>query len=240
MDSNKIGKLIYEMRVKNNLTQKELADKLMITSQAISKWENGRGIPDVEMLQRLSELFKININELLNGEIEKEKKISTKKFFLIIPIILVIIILLIILFRNNNNDFKITKLSSNDDNFLIKGIIAYNENKKSIYISKVEYDNFEDKEEYKDLECILYEVDGDILKKISQCGNIKNKNQTEKTQTSTLTELLKDIEFNVDNYNCSCGMLVCNKLYLKINVINSDNKTITYNIPIELENSCNK
>ena len=50
MNQEKIGKYIYELRIKNNLTQKVLADKLSITSQAVSKWENGRGIPDIEQL----------------------------------------------------------------------------------------------------------------------------------------------------------------------------------------------
>lgn len=239
MDSNKIGKLIYELRSKNKLTQKELADKLSVTSQAISKWENGRGIPDIEMLQKLSEIFNINIDEILNGEINKSKSKSLKKYIVMIPIILIIIILLFILFfKGNNNDFQITKLASNNDAFSIKGIIAYNENKKSIYISKVEYDNLDDEEKYKNLECILYEVNGDIEKKISQCSTIESENKYENVQILTLSELLKDIEFNVDNYSCSCNTPVCNQLYLKINAVNTDDKTVTYNIPIELENSC--
>jgi transcriptional regulator with XRE-family HTH domain len=54
MDQNKIGKYIKELRLKNNLSQSDLAKKLSVTNQAISKWENGRGIPDVEMLKQLS------------------------------------------------------------------------------------------------------------------------------------------------------------------------------------------
>lgn len=242
MDSNKIGKLIYELRIKNNLTQKQLADKLLITSQAISKWENGRGIPDVEMLQKLSEIFNVNINELLSGKITETKKRKIKKIYLLIPISLIILIALLILLiiKNNNDDFKITKLASNNDSFSIKGIIAYSENKKSIYISKVDYDNEHDEEEYSELECILYEVNENVEKKISQCGTIQSNNKNENVQTSTLSELLKNVEFNVDDYSCSCDTIVCNKLYLKINALNKNNQTITYNIPIELESSCTK
>ena len=78
MDPKKIGNLIYELRIKNHFTQKELADKLLVTSQAISKWENGRGIPDIEMLQRLSEIFDIDISELLSGNRNKFKKQNKK------------------------------------------------------------------------------------------------------------------------------------------------------------------
>lgn len=45
MDQEKIGKLIKEIRQKNNLTQKQFADKYGITYQAVSKWENGKNMP---------------------------------------------------------------------------------------------------------------------------------------------------------------------------------------------------
>ena len=72
MNQEKIGKYIYELRIKNNLTQKDLADKLSITSQAVSKWENGRGIPDIEQLNKLSEIFNVDIKEIINGEDNKK------------------------------------------------------------------------------------------------------------------------------------------------------------------------
>ena len=53
MNSEKIGKFIYDLRKKYDLTQKELADKLNVTAQAVSKWENGRGVPDIELLKKL-------------------------------------------------------------------------------------------------------------------------------------------------------------------------------------------
>ena len=61
MNSEKIGKFIYDLRKKYNLTQKELADKLNVTAQAVSKWENGRGVPDIELLKKLSEEFDVSI-----------------------------------------------------------------------------------------------------------------------------------------------------------------------------------
>ena len=68
MNPEKIGKFIYEQRKKLNLTQNGLAEKLSVTSQAISKWENGRGIPDIEMLNKLSEIFEVDISEIISGE----------------------------------------------------------------------------------------------------------------------------------------------------------------------------
>ena len=51
MNQIKIGKFIAELRKEKKLTQKDLADKLGVTDKAISKWENGRGMPDVSYLR---------------------------------------------------------------------------------------------------------------------------------------------------------------------------------------------
>ena len=68
MDQIKIGKLIAECRKKNNLTQMQLAEKLNITDRAISKWENGKGMPDSSIMLDLCAELKISVNELLSGE----------------------------------------------------------------------------------------------------------------------------------------------------------------------------
>ena len=68
MDQIKIGKFIAEQRKKNNLTQMQLAEKLNITDRAISKWENGRAMPDSSIMIDLCNELKISVNELLSGE----------------------------------------------------------------------------------------------------------------------------------------------------------------------------
>jgi len=68
MDQIKIGKFIAECRKKQNLTQSQLAEKLGITDRAISKWENGRGVPDVTLLIPLSTELDVSLLELLTGE----------------------------------------------------------------------------------------------------------------------------------------------------------------------------
>ena len=74
MDQIKIGKFIAECRKKNNLTQMQLAEKLNITDRAISKWENGKGMPDSSIMIDLCNELKISVNELLSGEkIEMEE-----------------------------------------------------------------------------------------------------------------------------------------------------------------------
>ena len=78
MDQIKIGKFIAECRKKNNLTQLQLAEKLNITDRAISKWENGKGMPDSSIMLDLCSELKISVNELLSGEMIDMKEIDKK------------------------------------------------------------------------------------------------------------------------------------------------------------------
>lgn len=68
MDQIKIGRFIAACRKDAGLTQAALAEKLGISDRAVSKWENGRSMPDSGIMLELCELLKINVNELLSGE----------------------------------------------------------------------------------------------------------------------------------------------------------------------------
>ena len=68
MDQCKIGKFIASCRKEKNLTQAQLAEKLNITDRAVSKWENGRCLPDSSIMIELCDLLDISVNELLSGE----------------------------------------------------------------------------------------------------------------------------------------------------------------------------
>ena len=74
MDQIKIGKFIAECRKNNNLTQMQLAEKLNITDRAISKWENGKAMPDSSIMLDLCNELKISVNELLSGEVIKMER----------------------------------------------------------------------------------------------------------------------------------------------------------------------
>ena len=69
MDQIKIGKFIAEKRKKHNLTQVQLAEKLNITDRAVSKWENGRALPDSSIMLQLCDILGITVNDLLCGEL---------------------------------------------------------------------------------------------------------------------------------------------------------------------------
>lgn len=68
MDQIKIGRFIAETRKSKNLTQKQLAEKLSISDKTVSKWECGKGLPDVSIMLDLCEELQITVNDLLTGE----------------------------------------------------------------------------------------------------------------------------------------------------------------------------
>lgn len=69
MDQIKIGKFIAERRRELGLTQMQLGEMLGITGRAVSKWENGRSLPDSSIMLELCRILKITVNDLLCGEI---------------------------------------------------------------------------------------------------------------------------------------------------------------------------
>ena len=74
MDLNKISKFIKTKRKELGLTQDELAERLFVTEKAISRWETGKGTPDISLLIPLSKELNIDVSELLNGEENKKSK----------------------------------------------------------------------------------------------------------------------------------------------------------------------
>jgi len=68
MDYNKIGNFIANERKAKKLTQAKLGELVFVSEKTISKWENGKGIPDTNSLQKLCEVFGVSLNELLCGE----------------------------------------------------------------------------------------------------------------------------------------------------------------------------
>ena len=74
MDLNKISNFIKLKRNELGITQNELAEKLSVTEKAISRWETGRGTPDISLLLPLSKALNVDVSELLNGEENKKSQ----------------------------------------------------------------------------------------------------------------------------------------------------------------------
>ena len=84
---------------------------------------------------------------------------------------------------------------------------------------------------YQSLNCTLYEINGKVKTEIS-------KYIYEKFEPITLDDFLKELHFNVDNYEKTCKVYKENSLQLEITAINEENQTITYYIPLKLEDNC--
>lgn len=232
MNQNKIGSLIKELRQKSNLTQKEFANKYGVTYQAVSKWENGKNLPDTLILKEICKDYNINIADILEGNIKPKKEY---KIFLLISGILLLIGSLTLFInnynKNRNNNFEFKTISSNCEDFKLNGSIAYNENKSVIYISNIEYCGNNDNEIYKSLNATLYEQKNNTKTKIGTCNHLKNTN-------TTINEYLKNVTINVNNSDERlCMEYNSDNLYLEITAITKNNQTITFNIPLLID-SC--
>ena len=114
---------------------------------------------------------------------------------------------------------------------MLSKYISYNDKKSSIFINKIIYCGGNDEQIYRDIECILYENDGDIDKKIATLTH-------DKVTPTKLEDFLENANFVIDNYSRVCKEFKENSLYLKINATDLNNNVITYQIPLELSSDC--
>ncbi len=76
-----LGKQIKKYRAEANLSQEELADKVFVSRQTVSNWENDKSYPDIKSLVLLSEIFRISLDNLIKGDLERMKKeIDTQEY----------------------------------------------------------------------------------------------------------------------------------------------------------------
>ena len=151
MNQEKIGKFIAKLRKQKKLTQEQLAEKLGITKNAVSKWERGLGLMDLSLLKPLSEILGVSVTEILNGEkideeidlkseeilidtldysVKEIEKVKKNKFLIILLTIVITILSIVILDTIQAIVFKNSPIISwriedaNDsDSYVDKGIL---------------------------------------------------------------------------------------------------------------------
>jgi transcriptional regulator with XRE-family HTH domain len=72
LDQKKIGALLKKLRNENGLTQEQFAEIVMVSNRTVSRWENGNNLPDLDILLQISDYYKIDLRELLDGERKSE------------------------------------------------------------------------------------------------------------------------------------------------------------------------
>lgn len=223
---NNFGEIIKDIRKKNNLTQKELADKLYVTYQAVSKWENNKSIPDISILQNISKMFNIDLNYLTNTK----KRNNTIYFILIIIFLILSLTITILITKNHTHDFEMRTIETTCNDFNLSGTIAYNKDKTAIFISEIDYCGLNKDQIYDTITSTLYQNENNKEKII-----ITNK---EKNNLS-LNNYLKDLTYHIDNYKSTCLDYNKNELYIKIELQKKNESTITYTIPLKINDTCN-
>lgn len=174
-----LGKKIAELRKKNNLSQEELAEKVGVARQMISKWEIGDTTPDINQVKIISKIFNISIDELVDNDINNvivenvsnTEKLAgiTIKILKVFGIMLIVFITLIFLFviifmvdmpRNDYDIVGTTKVSCNLDNEKYVYEAQYNKNYQVINSGGDAYImNHTDIESYEDVNKIVAHIE---------------------------------------------------------------------------------
>ena len=158
MNQNKIGELIEKLRKEKNLTQRELADILGVSNTAISKWENGNNLPDITMLEPLSQALDIDVLDLIKAQsntypdnTSKKNKMLKKNILKIIHFLIVILTIIGITnfstYKTTNSKIKhissteveIYRIRGKDENLSIDGYLIFNDKESIIFFKNIKY-----------------------------------------------------------------------------------------------------
>lgn len=228
MDQERFGNLIKKIRKDNNLTQKEFADKYNVTYQAVSKWENGKNMPDSLLIKKICDDFNLKIEDLFNGEVKKKSYVSV----MIVLGLIVFFIWGLVIIRCIDSSYEFKTITTSCERFNISGSLAYNTKKATIYISNIEYCGGDNREMYSSISCTLYEEDIELFKKIDS--------YVYEGSPITLEKFLKDVKFKVDDYDSICKDRNIHALYIDIIAKDDKDRAKKYRVDLEVEGSCKK
>lgn len=231
MNYDKIGNFILNLRKEKGYSQNDLARIIPISRQAISKWERGITIPDSSTLVRLSEIFDVNINELLKGEriknntIEELQKttldivddsvLRTHKMKIRIQILIITILVLLTSFLsyyfiNSYNKIKIYNICADGDIFHVKnGLFITTPSRKYLKMDYLDYDKS------------LYEINN-----IKMYYIIKNK-KYKVFENQDLNDILFDSYGYDELFKISDLYYFLNNSYLEIDFNGNQKETIS-------------
>lgn len=224
MNQEEIGNKIKQIRIDNNLTQREFADIFGVTYQAVSKWENGKNLPDISIMKLICDKYNYNLDELLGNKNNKPKS-KKKLHYIILFVVIILVIIGLIFFIINRSNFHFGTINSTCDEFKISGSVAYNSSKTSIYISDVKYCGEENNTNYKRIESTLF----------------LSKNNVDKSIYSDSKENISLNDY-LDNFSMQVNSNICidfdGELLLSIIAYDQDEKATIYKIPLTLSDSC--
>lgn len=242
MDINKIGRFIKELRLEKNISQNQLSEEIHVTRQAISNWENGKAIPDSDILLTLSSLFKVSINEILSGERntsesnlqditlqlidennDKRRKIKRILLTSTISIVSLFLIFLGFYFINNYNSIKVYSVRGQSENYkTYNGIFVVTRNKVYLRLGKIK------KYGKKNI---------DKLNKIQLFYLNKQKERVILLEDNN-TDILLDEDFGYKEYFYSNNLNdILNNMYLEITYNENEKEIIKLNFKEKFKNN---
>ncbi len=194
------GQIILGLREKNNMTQTQLADKLNINSNAISKWENGMTLPNEENILKLNKIFNVSIDDIYNNN-SKDNKLNIRecvlefvnKYFSILLIFLIIFLMLFILlfifYINNNGKFNYYSIEKTNQEYSINGSIVEMPDRLNVSLSNIVSNT--SKISSSNYETAIY-LDKILLYRVGDITDTKDEN-------ISLNEYLQDISINLSD-----------------------------------------
>ena len=238
MDNKKIGKLIADLRRKQGLTQEQLGEKVGVGFRSVSKWECGKTLPDIGIINDLSKILGISSDELLSGELkskednDNKKKISPKIIITISILTLIIIFISTVYTYEKNKTYTYRVSSIEKEEYYVKGTATYNNDNISINISDIK---FKDKE-INDIIIENYEYSISIQDNlVFSLGFIDSIDYLE--EPISIDKFIKNISINfVNNTQITKEELIENVMILEFKFLTEDNQIITKEVKMNLSN----
>ena len=248
MNQERIGKFISQRRKDLELKQKDLADKLHISEKTISKWECGKGLPEVSLMQPLCKELNITVNELLNGEsdnkeekaiveyVKYEKKKSNKKVAIItvFAILLITFILsTVIYFFNSYNKIAVYSMTGIGKHFTVEETILTTSNMYNILNPGRIVPNSDESTNSK---IISYQLKCDETIIVGGAGEIKNSTFSPIIEKNGYNEVLSPYKIqNLDKWKMVIKYRIDGKVYtetipLKNKVIMKNNEFVSLKV----------
>jgi transcriptional regulator with XRE-family HTH domain len=238
MNPEELGRKIRTMRMEHHMTQAQLGEALGVTFQAVSKWENGRSVPDVLMLKKLCEVFGVSLNELLgndddslDSETGMAKKKSRKLIWLVTFLAAAVILSLVLFWPKEQNDLEFRTLTSGCSAFSISGSLAVNKDQSYLYISDISYCGGEDDSLYQSIQCDLIQVKNDhhtVLSSETYTGS----------EPILLIDYLKTVQFKLNEQGSGCEIRTDSTLQIEITAVDESGQSVSYLIPVSSADDC--
>lgn len=253
MDQKKIGEFIAHLRKDKELTQAEFGEMVGVTGKAVSRWERGQGLPDISIVNKVSEILGVTTTELLNGEklakvteenideitessVEFHTSKLSKKFKKIVIILVSFIValiglLLIIFCVNNYNKCRVYSIKSKFSDVELSGTLTITNNNNSLVLSKFGYNGTSVTD--------VYAIEYTLMignKTIDKGGSLSDYILSNNSNTINIRKYFETINIYLDNLNDNdINNLINNKaIYIHFKYIGRDDDEYEYDVPLKL------